>query len=72
MGSGWTVVAQLVQEAEARLLAGRLEAEGIETRVYPEFQGNYYGEGLNLPYGVLVPEHRVLEARAVLERLETG
>jgi hypothetical protein len=72
MAVGWTVVAQFAQEAEARLLAGRLEAEGIETRLYPEFQGSYYGESINLPYGVLVPEHRVLEARAVLERLESG
>jgi Putative prokaryotic signal transducing protein len=72
MGSGWTVVAQFAQEAEARLLAGRLDAEGIETRIYPEFQGSYYGESVNLPYGVLVPDHRVLEARAVLARLEAG
>jgi putative signal transducing protein len=72
MGSGWTVVAQFGQESEARLLAGRLEAEGIETRLYPEFQGSYYGEAIALPFGVLVPEHRVLEARAVLEGIEAG
>jgi hypothetical protein len=72
MGVGWTVVASFGQVAEARLLAGRLEAEGIETRLYPEFQGGYYGESVHLPYGVLVPEHRILEGRQVLERLEAG
>ena len=48
----------------------RLKAEGIEARVYPEFQGGYYGESVNIPVKVLVPEHRALEARAVMERLE--
>jgi hypothetical protein len=66
----WAEVASFGREDEARLLAGRLQAEGIEARVYPEFQGGYYGESVNIPVQVLVPEHRVLEARAVLERLE--
>jgi hypothetical protein len=71
MDAEWFAVASFSEEAEARLLAGRLEAEGLETRLYPEFQGNYYGEAVNLPFQVLVPSHRVLEARAVLARLET-
>jgi Putative prokaryotic signal transducing protein len=66
----WAEVASFGREDEARLLAGRLQAEGIEARVYPEFQGGYYGESVNIPVQVLVPEHRALEARAVMERLE--
>ena len=66
----WAEVASFGREDEARLLAGRLQAEGIEARVYPEFQGGYYGESVNIPVRVLVPEHRVLEARDVLDRLE--
>jgi hypothetical protein len=66
----WAEVASFGREDEARLLAGRLQAEGIEARVYPEFQGGYYGESVNIPVRVLVPEHRALEARAVMERLE--
>jgi hypothetical protein len=66
----WAEVATFGREDEARLLAGRLQAEGIEARVYPEFQGGYYGESVNIPVQVLVPEHRMLEARALMERLE--
>jgi Putative prokaryotic signal transducing protein len=66
---GWVEVASFARDEEARLLAGRLRAEGIEATVYPEFQGGYYGESVNLPVRVLVPEHRILEARNVLERL---
>ncbi|MGH2678682.1 MAG: putative signal transducing protein [Actinomycetota bacterium] len=66
----WAEVASFGREDEARLLAGRLQAEGIEARVYPEFQGGYYGESVNIPVRVLVPEHRVLEARDVLDQLE--
>jgi hypothetical protein len=72
MDLGWIAIAAFSEEAEARLVAGRLEAEGIETRLYPEFQGGYYGESVNLPVRVLVPEHRILEARALLDQLETG
>lgn len=66
----WVQVASFAAEGEARLLAGRLDAEGIEARLYPEFQGGYYGEGFNLPVRVLVPEHRVVEAMLVVEPLE--
>lgn len=66
----WVVVASFAGEGEARLLAGRLTAEGIEAQVYPEFQGGYYGESVHLPVRVLVPEHRVVEARLIVESLE--
>ena len=68
----WASVAAFQREEEARLLAGRLDAEGLDVRVYPEFQGSYYGDSVNLPFQVLVPEHRVLEARAVIDRLAAG
>jgi hypothetical protein len=69
LGARWVPVAQFNIEHEARLLAGRLQAEGIEARLYPEWQGGYYGESVNLPYAVLVPEHRVLEAREIVEEI---
>jgi hypothetical protein len=67
---GWVTVATYAREDEARLAAGRLEADGIEANVYPEFQGGYYGGSVNMPVQVLVPEHRLLEARAVLHAPE--
>jgi hypothetical protein len=66
----WVTVAAFNREEEARLLAGRLQAEGMEARVYPEWQGGYYGEGMHVPIRVLVPEHRVVEARLLVESLE--
>jgi Putative prokaryotic signal transducing protein len=68
--AGWITVASYAREDEARLAAGRLQADGIEARVYPEFQGGYYGESVNMPVQVLVPEHRLLEARALLDAPE--
>jgi hypothetical protein len=65
----WVRVAFFTREEEARLLAGRLAAEGIESRVYPEFQGGYYGESVHMPVEVLVPQHRLLETRRVMEEL---
>jgi putative signal transducing protein len=66
----WVPVARFNRDEEARLLAGRLRAEGIEANVYPDWQGGYYGESVNLLVTVLVQEHRVLEARAIIEELE--
>jgi hypothetical protein len=63
-------VAEFGREQEARLLAGRLEAEGIEVRMYPEWQGGPYGETIHLPVSVLVPEHRFLEARAIIDEIQ--
>jgi hypothetical protein len=69
----WVEVASFSREEEARLLAGRLEAEGVPARTYPEEPGDYYGAGtsamLGQPIHVLVPELRVLEAREVIEGL---
>jgi hypothetical protein len=70
----WVEAASFTREDEARLVAGRLDAEGIPTRLYPEDPGNYYGPAtsamLGQPIRVLVPGHRLLEARDVLDRLE--
>ena len=68
-GSRWVPVARFMREEEARLLAGRLQSEGIEATVYPAWQGGYYGESVNIPISVLVPEPRVLEARAILQEI---
>jgi hypothetical protein len=69
-GSRWVPVARFMREEEAHLLAGRLESEGIEATVYPAWQGGYYGESVNLPISVMVPEHRLLEAREIVEEIE--
>jgi hypothetical protein len=66
----WVEVASFGREEEARLLAGRLQSEGIEARVNPEFQGGYYGESVNVPIQLLVPQHREVEAREVIAGLE--
>ncbi len=67
----WVTVASVRTEEEARVLSGRLRAEGIESRIYPEFQGSYYQgvEAMQRPYEVMVPTHREPDARALLEGL---
>jgi hypothetical protein len=70
LGARWVPVARFSREQEARLLAGRLEAEGIEVKMDPEWQGGPYGETIWLPVSVLVPEHRLLEAQAVIQEIE--
>jgi hypothetical protein len=71
--SGWTEAASFARLEEARLAAGRLEAEGIPTRLHPEDPGTYYGPGtsamLGQPIAVLVPDDRLGAARNVLDRL---
>jgi hypothetical protein len=69
-GSRWVPVARFMREEEAHLLAGRLQSEGIEATVYPAWQGGYYGESVTLPISVLVPEHRLLEAREIVEEIQ--
>ncbi len=70
----WVAVARLADQDEARLLAGRLQAEGIPATIFPEPQSTYYGPNtlphLGQPIEVLVPEHRVVEARVLVEELE--
>lgn len=70
----WVPVARFGNQDEARLLAGRLEAEGVPATIFPDAQFTYYGRDttshLGQPIEVLVPEHRVGEARVVVEALE--
>jgi hypothetical protein len=73
----WKPVARFSSEDEARLLAGRLDAEGIEARIFPEQRGGYYGGGIvaaavHGPIDVLVHEERLLEAEALIDRLGDG
>lgn len=70
LGARWVRVAQFGREQEARLLAGRLEAEGIEVKMDPEWQGGPYGETMWLPVSVLVREHRALEAQQIIEEIQ--
>jgi hypothetical protein len=63
-------VAQFSRDQEARLLAGRLEAEGIEVKMDPEWQGGPYGETMWVPVSVLVQEHRALEAQQIIEEIQ--
>jgi putative signal transducing protein len=68
--ANWVRVAAFPDEKEARVLAGLLQTARIEARVYPEFQGNFYGEGIMVPVQVLVPEHQAAEARQLVDQLE--
>ena len=71
----WRPVAAFHREDEARLLAGRLESDGIEARVFPEDAADYYGPGtsalLGRPFEVLVPEGREGEAARVIAELRS-
>jgi hypothetical protein len=70
----WVSVARFGSQDEARLLAGRLDADGIPARIFPDPQFTYYGRDtishLGQPIEVFVPEHRVVEARLLIEELE--
>ena len=72
-GPPWEPVAGFASAAEARLLAGRLNAEGIEAFVDPPEHHNVYGSSTAATIGyrftVLLPPHRILEAADVVERL---
>ncbi len=69
----WVRVELFLRIEEARLLAGRLNAEGIPARTDPEDVLNAYGTmtGALLANGidVLVPEDRVAEARELIGRI---
>jgi Putative prokaryotic signal transducing protein len=69
----WTRVESFLRIDEARLLAGRLNAEGIPARTDPEDVLNTYGTvtGALLSHGidVLVPNDRAAEARKLIERI---
>lgn len=73
-GARWVRVTAYLHEDQARLAAGRLEADGIPARIYPEEFGMYYGSAVTAimrdGIDVLVPEDRLLEARELIEELE--
>ena len=73
-GATWARLRTFMDMTEARLLAGRLEAEGVPAVLDPPVVGDYYGEaaGVLLAQGiqVLVPQDRLLDAQAVLEELD--
>lgn len=67
-------VAEYGREDHARLLAGRLETEGIPVTLSPEQLADIYGSGTSAFLGkgieIYVPEDRLLEARRLIEELE--
>ena len=69
----WRSVAAFGNQDEARLLAGRLEAEGIETRIFPEPGLAIYGRDtaamLGQPTQVLVDQGDVAEAERILREV---
>ncbi len=73
-GARWERLAEIGTEDTARLLAGRLEAEGIPVTLSPDRLYEYYGRGtaslLGKAIEVYVPEDRILQAREIVEELE--
>ena len=73
-GARWVKVAEYGREEQARLVAGRLELEGIPVTLSPESQHEIYGPGSSAFLGkgveLYVPENRLLEARGLIEELE--
>jgi hypothetical protein len=66
-------VAEYHDSDTARLLCGRLRAEGIDARIFPEEFSSYYGRNaafLQQPVQVLVPENRVREAQEVIRSIQ--
>ena len=73
-GARWVKLAEYAIELRARLVAGRLESEGIPVVLNPEMQHEPYGPGTNALLGkgveLYVPENRLLEARDLIAQLE--
>jgi hypothetical protein len=73
-GARWVKVAEIAREDHARLLAGRLENEGIPVTLSPEQLADIYGPGTSAFLGkgieIYVPEDRLLQARQLIEELE--
>ena len=69
----WEQVWQGDAEASASIVAGRLEAEGIRTRVVGH-RAPYFAQALNLgaAWGILVPGGKAERARDVLRDNEEG
>jgi hypothetical protein len=66
-------VASFRNQDEARLLAGRLQAEGIEARIFPDPDFSLYGRDsvsmLGQPIEVLVPQEQVGQAERVIDEV---
>lgn len=64
----WVSVAAALGPAQAEILRGRLETEGIPARVAQEAAGGVYGltVGLLGQVDVLVPEEQAARAREIL------
>jgi hypothetical protein len=73
-GARWQKLADIGTEERARLLAGRLESEGIPVTLSPDRLYEFYGPGTGSFLGkaieVYVPEDQILRARQVIEELE--
>ena len=73
-GARWVKLAEYGREDQARLVAGRLETEGIPVTLSPEQLADIYGPGTSAFLGkgieIYVPEDRQLEARQIIEKLE--
>ncbi len=73
-GARWQKLGEIRSEEDARLLAGRLESEGIPVTMSPDRLYEFYGHGTGALLGkaieVYVPEDMVLRARQVIEELE--
>ena len=72
-GARWEKLADIGSEEHARLLAGRLESEGIPVTLSPDRLYEFYGTGTGKLLGsaieVFVPEDQMLRARQVVEEL---
>ena len=73
-GARWTKLADVPSEDTARLLAGRLESEGIPVTLSPDRLYEPYGRGtaplLGKGIEVYVPENLILQARQLVDELE--
>jgi hypothetical protein len=74
IGARWVKLGELGNEETARLLAGRLEADGIPVTLSPDRLYEPYGRGTAAVLGnaieVYVPENLLLRAREIVEELE--
>lgn len=73
-GARFVKLVEYASELRARLVAGRLESEGIPVVLDPEMQHEPYGAGTNAILGkgvdIYIPEDRLLQARELIEQLE--
>lgn len=73
-GARWQKLTEIRTEDHARLLAGRLESEGIPVTLSPDRLYEFYGRGtaglLGKAIELYVPEDLLLRARQVMEELE--